>query len=236
MLTITPGEIGANADGAEMLQANGDGRTSTIGANDDIDWYMIELVEGRPYRFYLDGVGDDALADPYLVLYDAEGHEVASDDDGGAGANAYITYASRTGGAYYVAASSFNHASAGRYGLRVVDTDVPGSPNTDEALDANSDERASRIDMPGDLDVYRVDLEAGARYTIEVAMAGENALADPYVSLIDPNGQTVTEDDDSGDGRDARVRFSPEQSGTYFIQASGLGGSTGGYQVRIMRQ
>jgi hypothetical protein len=236
VLTITPGEIGATPEGAEMLQANSDGRTSTIGANDDVDWYMIELVEGRPYRFYLDGVGDDALADPYLVLYDAEGHEVASDDDGGAGFNSYITYASRTGGTYYVAASSFNHSGGGRYGLRVADTDVPGSPNTDEALDANSDERVSRIDMPGDLDVYRTDLEAGARYTIEVVMDGENALADPYVSLIDPNGQTVTEDDDSGDGRNARVLFSPEQSGTYFIQASGLGGSTGGYQVRIMRQ
>lgn len=236
MLSITAGEVGASAETAEPLQPNTDGRTSLIGANDDVDWFAIDLVEGRPYRFYLDGAGDNPLADPYLTLYDAEGHQVAADDDGGAGLNAFVSFTSVTGGTYYAAASSYESSGSGRYALRVVDTDVPGNMNTDENLDAQSDERASRIDLAGDLDNYRIELEGGVRYTIEVIRAGDDQLGDPFVAIVDGNGQTVTSDDDSGDGRNARVRFTPTEGGTYFIQASGLGGSTGTYQVRIMRQ
>ncbi len=235
-LSITPGEVGASADSAETLTANTDGRSSTIGANDDVDWFSIDLVEGRPYRFYLDGSGEDALADPYLTLFDAEGNQVAADDDGGAGLNSYLSFTSVTGGTYYAAASSYGSSSTGRYALRVADTDVPGNPNTDENLDATSDDRISRIDLAGDLDNYRVELEAGAHYLIEVVRNGDDALGDPYLSILNGEGQSVTTDDDSGDGRNARLRFTPEAAGTYFIQASGLGGSTGGYQVRIVRQ
>jgi hypothetical protein len=235
-LSITPGEVGTSPDTAEIITANGDGRSSTIGANDDADWFAIDLVEGRPYRFYLDGAGDDALADPYLTLFDAEGHQVAADDDGGAGLNAYLSFTSVTGGTYYAAASSYGSSGTGRYGLRVVDTDVPGNPNTDENLDATSDDRVSRIDLAGDLDNYRVELEAGVHYLIEVVRNGDDALGDPFLSILDGEGQSVTTDDDSGDGRNARLRFTPEAAGTYFIQASGLGGATGGYQVRIVRQ
>lgn len=235
VVSVTAGEVAASPDGAEYLLPNGEGRVSTIGGADDADWFAVDLIEGRPYRFYLDGVDPDPLGDPYLRLYDSDGNEVASDDDGGTGLNSYVTFYSATGGTYYAAASGFS-GSTGHYWLRVTDTDVPGQIGTDEYLDANGDDRVSRIDMPGDLDAYRVNLDAGVAYTIEVKGHGDNPVADPFLALIDGEGQRVTSDDDSGPGLDARLQFTPTTGGPYFLQASGLGGSTGWYQITIVRQ
>ena len=238
-LSIAAGEIGQDANTADYIMVGGEGRVSLIGAPDDVDWFGIELIEGRPYRINVEGVdfgSGDALADPYLVLYDAEGNEIASDDDGGSGLNSYLSYASAAGGPHFIAVSSYGGASGGRYMLRVMDTDVPGNIYTDETLDANDDSRASRIEMPGDLDYYRVTLEAGVRYVIDVRGVGDDALGDPFLTVLDAQNQRVTSDDDSGDGLDARLRFTPAQPGEYYIQASGLGGSTGSYQISIVRR
>ncbi|MCX7357888.1 MAG: DVUA0089 family protein, partial [Alphaproteobacteria bacterium] len=227
-----------------------------IGSAGDVDWFAIELVEGRPYRFYVDGAeGDGALADPLLTLYDSTGAQVAQDDDGGRGLNSYLYFASPTGGTYFAAVSSYDQQSTGRYTLRAVDTDVPGHAYTDETLDANDDTRASRIEIPGDVDVYRVTLEAGVSYQIEANGVGGTPLADPFLSLVQegagmedagPNGpdalivrqggRQVASDDDSGPGNDARLRFRPETSGEYLINVSGLSNTVGGYEVKIARR
>ena len=236
-INVTGGEIGASVDGAEQIEPNGDGRTAMINSDGDADWFAVNLVEGRPYRFNLQGSEPDPLADPMLTLYDAEGHEVASDDDGGAGVNAYLSYTSIAGGQYYAAVSSFNNNGKGRYTLTVSDTDVPGNASTDEALDAaNGDDRVSAIEIAGDLDDYRVDLEGGSHYLIEVVALGDNPLGDPYLAILNSDGERVAANDDGGQGRNARLRFTPPQAGSYFIQASGLGGSTGSYKVSIVRQ
>ena len=113
---------------------------------------------------------------------------------------------------------------------------MPGNIYTDESLDANGDDRLNMIEMPGDLDAYRVQLEAGVSYRIEVKAAGEYPMADPYLTLLNEAGERVTADDDGGSGLDARLTFRPETSGVYHLQASGLGGSTGSYQISIARQ
>jgi Bacterial pre-peptidase C-terminal domain len=249
-VTLTPGEIGNDANSGEYLTPNGEGRTSTISPQGDSDWFAIEMVEGRPYRFNLESVEPGPLADPMLRLYDANGVEVASDDDGGRGLNSYITFASTAGGTYYAAVAAFGDANAtGRYTLRVADTDVPGTLNSDEMLDAAADQRMSRIDMPGDVDSFNVELEVGVTYEIEVSGAGDAPLPDPFLAVLNSEGERVTSDDDSGDGLDARVRFTPPaadapataghgatRTGFYVVQASGLGGGAGWYQVTITRR
>ncbi|MGD9968475.1 MAG: PPC domain-containing protein [Hyphomonadaceae bacterium] len=235
-ISVTPGEIGATPDGAEALSAIGDPRVATINADGDVDWFVVELVEGRPYRINIESMDPDPLADPMLTLYDAQGNQVASDDDGGRGLNAYLNYASATGGPYFLAVSSFGDTGTGRYQIRATDTDVPGHPYTDEMLDAADDARVSRIEMPGDLDNYRVSLEGGASYTIDVAGVGEHPLADPFLAIVNDENTRLTSDDDGGDGLNARLRFQPEASGDFLLQVSGLGGSTGDYEVKIVRR
>lgn len=235
-LRVSNGEIGQTIDTAEYILPGLEGRTSIIGAPDDADWFAIELIEGRPYRFSAQGIEPNALPDPYLRLYDSQGNEVAADDDGGAGLNAYLSFATPTGGTYFASVSAYGGTGGGRYALQVLDTDVPGTLHTDEALDGRGDDRMSRIELPGDLDSYRVTLEEGVGYVIDVRGVGDNALANPFLSVLGREGQTVISDDDSGAGRDARLRFTPTEAGEYVLQASGLGGATGTYQIAIVRQ
>lgn len=236
-VNVTAGEIPAQADGAEQLTANGEGRTSVISPNDDSDWFSVDLVEGRPYRFSVNATDENGLADPMLTLYDSDGHEVASDDDGGTGMNSYLYFASPTGGTYYAAVSSANHSGSGHYSINVSDTDVPGNTGTDETLKADpSDDRLSRIEIGGDLDDYRVDLVANVHYEITVSGNGDSPLTDPFLTVLNSNGEQVATDDDSGPGLDARLVFTPTTTDTYYIQASGLSGSTGGYKIAIVRR
>lgn len=234
-VSLVPGEVGNSMEGAEYLAPGYESRTSVIGAPGDADWYMIEMIEGRPYRFSLRGTGEDALADPVLTLFDSQGVQVAQDDDGGMGADSYLTFASATGGTYFAAVSAYGDNATGRYELMAMDTDVSGHVYTDETL-GSSDERLSRIDMEGDVDAYRADLEAGVRYVIEVRGEGRAPLADPFLTIVNEAGETLASDDDGGAGLDARLTFTPQTTGAYFIQASGLGGSIGWYQVSVSRQ
>ncbi|MEZ6022778.1 MAG: PPC domain-containing protein [Hyphomonadaceae bacterium] len=235
-LTLIPGEIGDSAEGAEYLTPNGQGRASVIGQVGDVDWFVIETIEARPYRIYLDAVDPNPLDDPMLTLYNEQGEQILMDDDGGTGLNSRIEYASPTGGPIFAVVSSYAGAGSGSYFIRLTDTEVPGHIYTDETLEAQDDARMSRIDMPGDLDYYRVELEGGVRYVISVSGEGATPLADPFLAVVDAQNERVASDDDSGDGRDARLRFTPPQSGTYFLQASGLGRTTGDYRIGIMRQ
>jgi len=244
-ITVTPGEIPGQADGAEALSVGSEGRTSIISPNDDSDWFSVDIVEGRPYRFNVQSTpssdtAHDGLGDPMLTIYDSDGHAVATDNDGGTGKNSYLYFASPTGGTYYAAVSSFNHASSGRYTVSVQDTDVPGNTSTDETLKVDaagaSDARFSRIEIAGDLDMYRVDLVANVHYVITVSGDGDSPLTDPLLTVLNSNGESVATDDDSGPGLDSRLVFTPTTTDTFYIQASGVGGSTGGYKVAITRQ
>jgi hypothetical protein len=235
-LNLVAGEIGNSYEGAEPLQANGDARTSFIGAPGDVDWFAIELVEGRPYRFNLEGLEPDALADPMLTLYDSSGAQVAADDDGGHGLNSYLYFASPTGGTYFAAASSYDGQSTGRYQLRAIDTDVPGHAYTDEYLDPADDSRISRIEMVGDLDNFRVSLEAGVTYQIDVTGHGAAPLGNPFVAIVNDEDARLASDDNGGGGRKARLRNRPDAAGDFLIQVSGAGNTTGDYEVKIVRR
>ncbi len=74
------------------------------------------------------------------------------------------------------------------------------------------------------------------RYVIDVKGEGDSPLADPFLAMIDINGERVDADDDSGDGRDARLRFSSAEGGSFLLQVSGLGGAAGDYSISIVRQ
>src|SRR5262249_32183408 len=153
------------------------------------------------------------------------GHQVASDDDGGTGANAYLSFVSPTGGHYYVQVSSAGDTGTGRYHLHASDTDVPGNTGTDETLDAeDGDDRTSTIEIPGDLDAYKVSLKAGVHYIVSVDGGGDRPLGDPYLNVLNDEGTAITNDDDSGPGSNARLDFVPQKDGDFYLQASGNGG------------
>jgi len=100
--TATTGRISVGGTAA--------GRVET--ANDS-DWFAISLTAGQRYDFRLDGSGQN---DPLLTLYSAQGAALASDDDGGGGYNALLSYLAPTSGTYYLGAQ-MSSGGTGAYSL-----------------------------------------------------------------------------------------------------------------------
>ncbi len=236
-LNYTPGEVGGEPSGADAISAGGEPRVSQISPAGDRDAYAIDMIEGRTYRFNLVSVeGDGGLSDPYLSLVDSENAQIAADDDGGTGLNAYLSFTAPTSSTYYAVVSAFGDSGSGRYELRVSDTEVPGNQGTDEylSLTDGSDSRISRIDMPGDKDWFRVELQAGQQYGITLNAYGPNPLGDPLVTVYSESGEQIASDDDSGaEGMDSLLLFTPQQSGGFYIEASGFGQSLGEYELTV---
>ena len=95
------------------------------------------------------------------------------------------------------------------------------------------------LESHGDRDWIRVILVGGTPYVIhyEGAETGRGTLVDPYLhGVYDSNGDHVpgTRNDNGGRGRNSRIVFTPDTSGTYFL---GLGTTapslTGTYRVAV---
>lgn len=91
----------------------------------------------------------------------------------------------------------------------------------------------SSIQSSGDLDYVRVTLVAGQTYTFSLeGTAG--GLSDAYVELRTIGNVLVAQDDDSGILLNSFLRYTPTQSGDYFIVARGYdGAATGGYTLSV---
>ena len=77
-----------------------------------------------------------------------------------------------------------------------------------------------QIDLPGDADLYEVDLTAGVPYRISVKGASSNAgtLPNPRIVLYGPRGAALAvADDRGGSNRDALLLHSPATSGRYWL-------------------
>jgi hypothetical protein len=68
------------------------------------------------------------------------------------------------------------------------------------------------LELKGELDsqttalIYQIKLAAGKTYVIDMVSPNQKAL-DPYLVLKDANGVILAEDDDGGDGLNARITF-----------------------------
>ena len=97
----------------------------------------------------------------------------------------------------------------------------------------------------GDRDWFKVELEAGKTYRIDLegASTSSGTLPDPSISgIYDAKGQKVpgtSTNNDGGEGRNARLLFAPDTGGTYYIAASSMiqtsiiQNSTGTYRLSV---
>ena len=89
------------------------------------------------------------------------------------------------------------------------------------------------IDTIGDRDWYRVDLVAGQTYTIHTsAINGSNT--DAFLNLRTLTGTLIVSDDDSGDGLNSLISYTPTTTGTFFIDAGTWNNQTaGGFNLSV---
>jgi predicted Zn finger-like uncharacterized protein len=65
---------------------------------------------------------------------------------------------------------------------------------------------------------YKVKLEGGKRYIIDMKAISKGVGHDPYLILLDPQNKVVAKDDDSGGGLDAQIRYTPPVTGEHTVQ------------------
>jgi Bacterial pre-peptidase C-terminal domain len=74
-----------------------------------------------------------------------------------------------------------------------------------------------RIDAPGDVDCYRFHAEKGQRLVMEVMARRADSLLDSYLTLRDPSGSVLSENDDGRD-RDSRMDRTFDAAGDYTLE------------------
>jgi serine/threonine-protein kinase len=99
--------------------------------------------------------------------------------------------------------------------------------NVTSALTANDAEDARR--RGSRCKIWHLGLTAGKKYVIAMNQAPGSPL-DPYLRVEDATAQVLAEDDDGGGGLNARVVFTPPQTGVYRVVATTfVPGQTGGF-------
>jgi hypothetical protein len=236
--TLLPDDVPGNATTTATL-AVADRLPGTIDFAGDQDWYRVEVRAGTTYLFALEGEtsGAGSLPDPTLQLLDALGNSLAFDDDGGLGLDAQLAFSAASGATIFLVAAGFDD-SVGSYVLNasIVEGDVPDNPRTPARLRPGGAVEGA-VDFTADSDWYRIDLAGGQTYVfdLEGAASGGGTLDAAALALHAADGELIVEQAGGGVGLDARLGFTAETDGRFFIAARGLDDATGSYTLRASR-
>ena len=121
------------------------------------------------------------------------------------------------------------------------DTDLPATTATTGEVDVGGTVTGTIGTTPSnDTDWYRVEMEAGTRYQIDLegVPSGRGTVPDPIINAVrDAAGNTITgtANDDSGVGVNARTTYTPTASGAHYIDTGSLATSdTGSYTLSVI--
>ena len=88
---------------------------------------------------------------------------------------------------------------------------------------------AGSIETSGDADWFRVELLAGATYSIDLMGDGGNPLADPLLGVYNEAGRIIRFNDDaSATDLNSHLEFTPVETGVYFLAATSARADLGG--------
>ncbi|MDX2216711.1 MAG: pre-peptidase C-terminal domain-containing protein [Oculatellaceae cyanobacterium bins.114] len=220
---------------------------SDPGQSRDVDIYRVQLNSGEALSIDIDG--DFPQLNSYIRVFDANGTQVAFNDNGTApgelaGNDSYLEFQPTTTGVYYVAVSGAGNSTynsqvansgalgdAGEYTLEMIIRESNGTIRT--ALDVELAESfgffstATRIGdlitfTPGiDVDLYRVQLTAGDTLTMDIDTTGFPAGqgVDSVLRLFNASGTPLRF---SNDGAAPGEALSTDSYISHTVTASGV--------------
>lgn len=92
---------------------------------------------------------------------------------------------------------------------------APGQSLTDQRFEWQS---AYTYRWEGTYGQYEVNLAAGTTYEIYTSNVVFETTSDPYLYLLNTSGVIVARDDDSGEGLNSRILYTPSTTATYWIR------------------
>ena len=214
--TSTTGTVAIGASSSGVVNFNG-----------DRDWFRVTLAANTSYRFNLNA---NTLTDPSLILRDANGDQLALNNDF-SGRSSQIIYRASVAGAYFLDAGSASSNDTGTYTLSAaiapVSSDDYSADTSTLGLVRIGSQESGMIDFAGDLDWFRVALQAGRSYRFRL---NGNTLTDPQLRLRDNSGRTVLASNDNfGSGANSQITFTATVAGIHYLEAAAVGSLTGTY-------
>jgi hypothetical protein len=199
----------------------------------DEDWFQITAEQAG---LLILETGNSSF-DPVMALYDESGYnQLDEDDDGGGDSNPRIEVVAEAGQVFLAVVRGYGSSDIGDYRFRAsFEAAVEDTTEPNDSLEQATPLRLGSGPVNGsfrnrdDVDFYRLDIPepGGRRLTIYT-----ESRIDTLLSLYDSAGELLDEDDDGGDGGNARISRNVN-AGTVYIKARGYDGSRGNYSLHV---
>ena len=221
-----PDDHADSPDGATAVEV-GEPAEGALGHLQDLDYFMFEAEAGR---FYEIDVTLGTLSDSTLTLYDADGAELAYNDDYADSLASRLVWTAPDAGDYFVAVAGYD---SGSYTLTITVTDL-----TDDHADSPDGATAVEVGEPvegaleygEDVDYFVLEAEEGRSYEIDVTLG---TLSDSTLRLYDADGAELAYNDDYADSLASRLTWEAPDSGTYHLAVAGYTSDPGTYTLTI---
>ncbi len=202
--------------------------TGDIEKSGDKDWFRVSLVRGHRYRFDLTGIANPNVS---LRLRNSSGSSLASNDDvSSTNRNSRIYYTANYSGYHYLEAGG-SGTNIGTYKLAVGELadDFTSTTSTTGRLTVGGTSRGN-IEVAGDTDWFRVYLAKGTKY--QFTLYGDTN-PDVTLRLRDNSGSSLAFNDDIAypTNLNARIVYTADRTGYYYLDAGAYGWSTGTYSL-----
>ena len=202
--------------------------------------FRLDVTVGQRYSIVMRADDFDAFLS---VARDVNGltDYLASDDDGAGNSNARLRWTPKAPGTYYLVAQSLKPNGVGPFTVRL-DTmpaaiiTPPRAVAVGESMTGELTETDPTLDdgKGAYYDLYRVTMRKGQGIVIDMTAPGD---LDSYLAIGRMDGDTLAveaNDDDGGGDKNARLRFTAKEDGTYIIRAQALdANSTGSYTLKV---
>lgn len=171
-------------------------------------------------------------ADTVLALLDANGEELAEDDDGGGGLASRLEVAARDRRPLFVRARLLGDGG-GEFDL-VVEADSPVAPTFPASIEAARNAAPLQPGTPVQIRLRRGQVAVFALPAGSFVATTRRLVdgTDTVLELIEADGRVIAEDDDGGDESLAsRLVIDSARKGDVYLRASVLGGGRGGFDL-----
>ena len=194
-------------------------------------WYKFSINAPKRVVIYTEGEFDT-----YLELFNKQNVLIAENDDANGGYNAKIdTNLER--GEYFIKIKEY-YEKTGTFTLKIDLSD----PIAEDQYEANNSRETAKIISPSngtlritanfhinnDVDYYKITVPSGGKMA---SITTESGL-DTTIIIYNDKGESVVEDDDSGDELNARVNTNLV-AGQYYIMVKEYNNATGDYTLLI---
>jgi hypothetical protein len=201
----------------------------------DIDYFRVTASATGTWMFR----SAESTGDPYGILYNASGAQLASDDDGAGNQNFLLSATLVAGQVYYVAIRNFDQrtTTTGPYAIVVMPPDDHGSSMAGSSSwpVASQSQVTGSLEVASDVDYFSFTAPASGTYTFRSGPSTGDVMG----SLYGSNTALIASDNDGGGGRDFLVTAYLTSGVRYFVgirNTDSAASTSGAYTITMTRR